>query len=479
MNKRHHLLLCLGTGPLKDKKGKDITAGEMLRSHEYRLTKYAVPGAVPVETPFVGEALLRLYPGTFTHVHLFGTADSMWDTLYLHLTKAGDPETPEGACYLELAEAVHSRRLDPAGPHLRALAQAFGAPFGVEVHVHVLPLPQDEASTWEMLTCMADLHDLRDGDALSLDVTHGLRVQPLFLLLAARYLQAAREGIGLRHVFYGAYDLQKDGVAPIQDLRTHIALLDWVDAARAFDRYGDAGPVAHLLGDGRAAQLASFAQKLQLNTAADIRTAAGEVLRHYKAVPDDAPLPFRLLVDRVLDLPRQIEATERSWQGRMLIAERHAAAQNLGLAVLAAWEAVLDRVAEAYELTPEERHRREVAGALTAIATGKPPEVRPVFNELPRLSTRVRMGAWKDWRGPSRVEVPFGLVVDTLQDIRNGIAHTSEQINGKAFKPGDVYRLAYGDSGESLFGYLRKVMEHPGFDDVSQAFPDWKKAIRS
>jgi len=81
---RHHLLLCLGTGPLKETQ----SPGTMLRERSYRTAHYHLPGAQEplVETPFVGEAVLRLHPKTFSHVHLFGTVDSMWDTLYLHFT---------------------------------------------------------------------------------------------------------------------------------------------------------------------------------------------------------------------------------------------------------------------------------------------------------------------------------------------------------------------------------------------------------
>lgn len=470
----HHLLLCLGTGPLKNKKGEEVSAGEMLRTHEYREVRYAVPGADPVRTPFVGQALLTLHPGTFTHVHLFGTRDSMWDTLYLHLTGARDPDTPEGACYLELSEAVHGGRLAPGDTHLKALERVLSTTFGVTARIHLMALPRDEAATWEMLTCMAGLDGLRDGDTLSIDVTHGLRVQPLFLLLAVRYLQAVRKGIRLQHVFYGAYDLQEQGVAPIQDLRSHVALLDWIDAARAFDRYGDAGPVAELLGDARAAQLSTFAQKLQLNTARDIRVAAREVLRAYATLPAEAPVPFGLLAHRLLDLPRQIEAA-RPWEGRLLIAERHAAAQNLGLAILAVWEAVLDRIASVYGLTTDERHKKEVASALASIATGKPAGAQEAYRRLPRFQTRVRLGRWKQRTGQKRVEVSFGLLMDAVQDIRNGIAHTSEQLNGSTFRPQDVYHLA----ADGLFAYLRDVMEHPEFDDLKLDFPDWRAAIRS
>ncbi|MEM1043988.1 MAG: hypothetical protein AAGI91_15340 [Bacteroidota bacterium] len=82
----HHLVLFLGTGALRP---APADAGPVADAREgaYRLTRYAFAGADgqfvsgPVETPFVGEAILDLAPDRFSHVHIFGTADSMWDAL--------------------------------------------------------------------------------------------------------------------------------------------------------------------------------------------------------------------------------------------------------------------------------------------------------------------------------------------------------------------------------------------------------------
>lgn len=470
MSNRHHLVLFLGTGPLQ----KGQTPEAVIRERSYRRAHYVRhddPARGEQETPFVGEALLRLYPGTFTHVHLFGTADSMWDTLWLHLAGHDAPEADEER-YLELHEAVGARALQTGHPWLAALAARFAAAHGVVAHLHVLPIPDGEEATWEMLRRLAALDGLQDGDALSIDVTHGLRIQPLFLLIAARYLTVLLPRLTLRHVFYGALDLHRQGQVPVYDLRAHVEMLDWVEAARSFSRYGDAAPVADLLGDHRAARFSHLSRAVQLNALRDLREDARQLVAAYAQVPPDAPVPFQLMLPALLELPRSLAASTYGWQAKLLLARRHARAQNMGLALLAAWEAVVDRVAAVYHL--DDRAGVKVYRALGAIAAGGPPAVRTFFEgRLPTLTTQSRVGLWADWK-PARGELTphFGQVVRTVQMVRNALAHADEGLSGGT-EPREVYRLA--DDG--LFDYLQQVLESEAFEGLLQAFPDWKKAL--
>ena len=487
----HHLLLCLGTGPFSELNGP-----EMLRKRKYRTTHYALSSdlSTQVETPFVGEALVRLLPErTFTHLHLFGTRDSMWDTLLLHLLGGEASETDE-MVYLNLNETIDEQMLEEDDPDLARLAEVLGERFGLRVHLHVLELPRSETLTWTMLNRMARLPGLGSKDTVSVDLTHGLRVQPIFLLLAARYLMAVHPGLTLRHVFYGAFDLSTQidtpegplRVSPIQDLQAHVALLDWIEAARAFDRYGDAGPVADLLGDHRAKPLQSFAQRLQLNTAGDLRGAAAKVEHAYKTLAPQAPIPFTLLEDRLLELPRQLAKAPSPWQSRLLLAERHAQAQNLGLAFLAAVDAVLDRVAEAYGLDEEARYDAKNQAALKAIAgawNGPTEALRPVYDDLPHLNTFARLDRWKDanLQKGQPFRLPFSRVFSALNTVRNSVAHTSDGAGDAPPKPSEVFKLVYERHGTpgTLFDYLREVMDHPNFGDIVRVLHDWRRALPS
>src|SRR5690606_16212715 len=131
------------------------------------------------------------------------------------------------------------------------------------------------------------------------------------------YLQAVRSRLTLQHVFYGALDLHRDGRAPIHDLQAHVRLLDWIDAARAFDRYGDPGPVATLLQDDhRADRFSEFSRNVQLNALRDLRDDARKITAAYAGSDDGAPIPFSLLLPRLLDLPRRLVSAGHSWEAK-------------------------------------------------------------------------------------------------------------------------------------------------------------------
>lgn len=340
----HHLVLLLGTGPLRE---RQTDPRELLRAREYRTATYALDGNgnATVETPFVGEALVQLHPDTFDRVHLLGTADSMWDTLVLHFA----PEREE--LYYTLAEAIRDRSLTEGHAALAELAALLSDHFGVPIDLGLLPLPTSEANTWAMLERMASLPHLSDDDTLSLDVTHGLRVQPLFLLLALRYLQAVRPALRLGHVFYGALDLQRDGIAPVYDLKPHVALLDWIDAARAFERSADAGPLVDLLQGGQEERVVAekaddLTRTLQANALPLLRSGANAFFSALRAVPA-GHVPLDLVREPLERLPRAANAG-RPWEALLYVADHHAEHGRLGLALMAAWEAARARVTDAY-----------------------------------------------------------------------------------------------------------------------------------
>ncbi len=257
----------------------------------------------------------------------------------------------------------------------------------------------------------------------------------------------------------------------------HIALLDWIDAARAFDRYSDAGPVAALLQDERAQQLTAYAQTLQLNTVRDISKASAELVEAFESSTVEGPLPFNLILPRLLELPRGLSMARYDWKSKIILAERHAAAGNMGLAVLQAWEAVVDRLAQAYNLSADRRRAHGVYRALSSIATGHPKEVRELWRVMPKWKTTVQIGAWSDWTGDV-FRPHFGQVARTLQKIRDGIAHANEGLGSAteshdwSFEPLDVYLLMQDD----LLGYLRRCFDEPTFEQVSERLPDWKTA---
>lgn len=465
----HHLLLCLG-------KGQAGRSDVPISRRQYDTTTYFCPDRPESEvvTPFVGEAILGLYQDRFTDVHIFGTADSMWDTLYSHLLNTAE-QHGEGYTETEiehdtlLRNAVNARTLEEDDSPLRALEERFGRRHGVRCTCRIIPLPRTDADFWRTLQIAAGAGIV--GGQVSIDITHGFRVQPFFLLVTLLYLRAVRDKLNLGTAFYGARDMMgfHDGRAPLYEQNSLLALLDWIDAARAFDRYGDATPVANLLGDHRAKFFSSFSEAIQLNALRDLQQDAKRLYATYSRIPEDAPAPFEYLLPRMMNLPAAIAATKHAWEAKMLLAIRHAEAQNLGLAVLAAYEAVLDRIALAYGLKLMERRDQDNASTLKAIAYGEVDRRVVSFygRNLPAFKTTIGVSKSRKLKRGSRVtERTFGEVVAILGAIRNAIAHADEGLNKVSFEPPDVYRLLQ----EGLFTYLHSCLSDSVFDELPRVY---------
>jgi CRISPR-associated DxTHG motif protein len=108
-----------------------------------------------------------------------------------------------------------------------------------------IPAGRFEGELWEIFGAFGE--NLRSGDTILLDLTHGLRHIPALLLSAAQYY-ATREGLTLDGVFYGAYDApREDGKRPIFDLTPLVELPEWSYGVRLLGDYRLPGPLGRML----------------------------------------------------------------------------------------------------------------------------------------------------------------------------------------------------------------------------------------
>ncbi|WP_040605718.1 TIGR02221 family CRISPR-associated protein [Salisaeta longa] len=425
------LLLLLGKGPA------DVAT---VQTGGYRQATYfrsEYPGE-NVQTPFVGEALASLYPDRFDTIHILGTPDAMWDVLLQHYDG-----TLEDEQLIEQLLALEDQQPTALPSPLRDRIQhAVGVAFDTRIETHLIPIGTSPAAYWDILERLTALNIT--GGAVSIDITHSLRSHPLFLLLALVYLRSLHSSLELGSVFYGALALTNkyfDGKTPIFDLRPMVKLLDWTEAATAFERYGDAAPIARLIQSGDAfedlAKRATFvSQVLQLNTLSRVQTNTHKLIGLLDAVEDEASPLLAMIRPKLRALPQALQGVPR-WQAMLTVARQHWTSYRAGSAVLALWEAIIDRLALAYDLLdadPTKTYR-----ALRPIACGQG-------------TTR-----WFQQQGLGR----FPKRAEQLREYRNGIAHPREQ----DYEPPEVY-----DHFPGLLSYFE---EHLG-SVVLDRLPDDK-----
>lgn len=444
-----YLFLMLGKGP-KNEKTSDVL------DHNYRTANYFLPNEEErgsCETPFVGEALLHLYPGRFREVHIFGTADSMWHTLYRHLVgKSLDQE--QESFFLELALEIEQRTFTVSAQTISRLEHEYSCALGVPVTCTILPLPTSDENFWSILQAMVSTK-LKRG-ILSIDITHGLRSHPVFSLLALFFMRTVYPEVSIGSVFYGAYELSEDykKKTPIFDLKPAVELMNWTEAARAFDRYSDASLIAELLRTSSNGQFNDLAKRaeylsriLQLNTLGELPANARRFVSLLDRLAEELPPAAALLREQLSRFSSKAAGLNREWEVYLETARYHWDHYRAGLAVLAAWEASLARLGAAYGLRDTGQY--ETYRKLSRIADGK----------------GIRYTTY-----PEHLR-EFNQKMCKLNLFRKGIAHADQDTGLKGFQPNQVYT-----DFPALLDYLESTLPQTWLDTVPILYP-WPHSI--
>ncbi|HWQ65386.1 MAG TPA: TIGR02221 family CRISPR-associated protein, partial [Methanospirillum sp.] len=128
-------------------------------------------------------------------------------------------------------------------------------PSGKKVSV---PEGRSEAELWQIFTIVAD--EVKEGDTIIFDITHGLRSLPFIALLSAAYLQEVK-GATLAALVYGAFDVTEGSETPIFDLSGFLQIFDWMAGVKSFMNHADAREIRTLVQKIAAAQFLSSGGK--------------------------------------------------------------------------------------------------------------------------------------------------------------------------------------------------------------------------
>ena len=244
----------------------------------YRETRYDFRDGTQEEpAAFFGWPLQRrLQPDRLV---ILGTAGSMWDHLF-----EGDfdfySESEDDR--LVLQDAVVAQNVERA--HLEPLAPLLSERLGCEVVLDLIPYCRDMAEQVKLLDIMAS--HVGQEDKVDLDVTHGFRHLPMVALLAALQLQTMRRA-KVQGIWYGAFD-PDTGDAPVYNLDGLLHIAEWLQALHTYDKDGDYGAFAHLLGPaGELLARAAFFERA--SNAVKAREALTAWVSREDQIPADDP----------------------------------------------------------------------------------------------------------------------------------------------------------------------------------------------
>lgn len=205
----------------------------------YRKALYRFDADFTQETPFFGLALQAFIRPD--RVIILGTAGSMWDVFIEH---HADNDTALEEARLKLIEAAQQEAVDQA--MLDELAPLIERRLGTPAKCLLIPYAKNTEEQVDVLRQLATA--IQSNERVILDVTHGFRHLPMLSLVAAYYLEKVK-GNRIDDIYYGALEMTTpEGETPVLKLKGLLRLMDWVQTLAAYEKDGDYGRFADLLG---------------------------------------------------------------------------------------------------------------------------------------------------------------------------------------------------------------------------------------
>jgi CRISPR-associated Csx2 family protein len=206
------------------------------RGKRYRPATYEFDAGQRQTTEFFGLGLTRQVKPD--RLLILGTTGSMWDVLLFSLGLGQEHDE----ALLALTESADADRT--MQEELDRLISVVSERLQLPVTLRLIPYGRDTGEQAEILQRMS--LDIAEGDAVTLDVTHGLRHLPMLAQMSALYLRRVK-GVEVRGLYYGALDMTRDGLTPVMNLQGLLDIADWTGAVQSFDKDGDYGVFAPLV----------------------------------------------------------------------------------------------------------------------------------------------------------------------------------------------------------------------------------------
>lgn len=108
-----------------------------------------------------------------------------------------------------------------------------------------IPEGKNVNEIWEIFNVM--MESINEGDEVIFDITHSFRSIPMLALVVLNYAKVIKN-INILGIYYGAFEAKdKDGVAPVFDLKEFDRLLEWSYAINSFVKFGDSRQILNFV----------------------------------------------------------------------------------------------------------------------------------------------------------------------------------------------------------------------------------------
>jgi len=139
---------------------------------------------------------------------VLGTTGSMWDAFYELLDDASPLLQEEYDKYIKLRNIIEDnatqQQQQEVKTYLEELKTQFSIHLGISCEFKEIPYGESEKEQIAILERMAK--GIKNGDSVSLDITHGLRHLPMLVVLSAMYLEVVKN-VTINGIYYGAMEI--------------------------------------------------------------------------------------------------------------------------------------------------------------------------------------------------------------------------------------------------------------------------------
>lgn len=296
---------------------------------------------------------------------LFGTAKSMWETVYQHFCKTQG--TFDETFFDELGG--HCRNANNGSDIKSELLERAIKELSPNIKIGVMRYGLNDDELIENFLIFKSLLDenLHEGDEIYLDITHSFRSMPLFATTALMYIRdALGRNIKISGIYYGMLDIISElKYAPIIDLTKLVELQEWIKAAYTFTNFGRGELIEQLLTESHpklAQNIQHFSDSLainylhEINNNIDVFTELADKTKYSDELA-------KMIVPGVFErFGKQLGINEQSAAVQQFaIAEWHYKNLNYGSAYIVLAEAIVTYVCE-YCQIPQNGTNRKLVG---------------------------------------------------------------------------------------------------------------------
>lgn len=408
------LITSLGTGEKKD--------------GAYKKANYEIEKVLYPEESFISKALTKHF--NIDTVFIVGTSGSIWDEVYSAFGGADENK------YFELYSKKDEDKI--TSDDLLDIEQTINKYInGNDSRCFLISYGLNDEELWQNFEQYLKISEyINDGDELYLDITHSFRSLAMMSFLMTQFIEQVRQkDIKIRGIFYGMFEYSKQnkGITPVVNMSILAEINEWTKAIGYLKYSGNATMLYQLLKnesnntDKETEKVfMHLSNSISMGNITGIKEAVQTIKKRLSILESNKNPIVAYISNDVKDFVQSLDYETES-DFCMALAKWFLKNYNYGMSYIVLADGIIAKMCELNSLNPDlEQGQKEAK------------------NKIYKLRY-----------SPDKRLVVFYETFDTINDVRNSIAHSTDRRNSLI---SDIANLPeYIRKIESGFAVLNKI----------------------